>query len=162
MEVETVDDDNDSGSDSEDDISDDDSSDNEIENKGVSNKHPSKEGVSETDKQESKEQQGHFNMCGTRSICGNLLPPHASHRSGLRKPRHVNYTHITVNHVKTTVRHEQYLTVTSTGTARGDQHLSLSMNTSMIPMSQLSQRIDQRPPRRKLGNTSPVNRSSIL
>ena len=100
MEVETVDDDNDSGSDSEDDISDDDSSDNEIENKGVSNKHPSKEGVSETDKQESKEQQGHFNMRGTREMCRNLRPPRASHRSGLRQPRHVNYTHATVNHVK--------------------------------------------------------------
>ena len=95
IEVETVDDDDNSGSDSEDDSSDD-----KIENSGVSDRRLSKEGMSETDRQESKEQQGRFNMRGTRGMRGNLPPPRASHRSGWRQPRHVNYTHATINHVK--------------------------------------------------------------
>ena len=94
MEVETVDNDDNSSSDSEDD-----SSDNESENSGVSDRRPSKEGVIETDRQESKKQQGYFNMRGTRGMRGNLPTPCASHRSGLYQPRHANYTHVTVNHV---------------------------------------------------------------
>ena len=90
--VETVDDD-DSSFDSEDD-----SSDNKSENPRVSDRRPSKEGVNKTDKQESEKQQGHLNLRGTRGMRGNLPPPRASHRSGLRQPRHVNYTHTTVNH----------------------------------------------------------------
>ena len=87
VEVETVDNDNDNpSSDSEDDSTDDDdSSDDESENSGVSDRRLSKEGVSKTDRQESKEQQAYFNLrsaCGTR---GNLSPPRASHRSGLRQ-----------------------------------------------------------------------------
>ena len=84
VEVETVDDDNDSSSDSEDDSSDDDSSDDTSKISGVSDRHPSKEGINETDRQESKEQQGHLNLRGTRGTRGNLPPPRASHRSGLR------------------------------------------------------------------------------
>ena len=100
VEVETVDDDdndnnNDPSSDSEADIIDDASG-----NSGMSDRRLSKEGVSATDRQESEEQQGHFNLRGTRGTRGNLPPPHASHRSGLRQPRRVNYTHATVNHVK--------------------------------------------------------------
>ena len=99
VEVETVDNDNDSSSDSEDDSSDNDSNDNESENSRVSDRRPSKEGVSETNRQESEEQQGHFNMRSTCDMRGNLPPPRASHRSGLSQPRYVNYTHATVNHV---------------------------------------------------------------
>ena len=39
-------------------------------------------------------------MHGTRGMCGNLHPPSASYRSGLRQPKHVNHTQTSVNHVK--------------------------------------------------------------
>ena len=89
-EVETVDHDDVSSFDSEDD-----KGDSENENSIVSDGRPSKEGVNERDIQESKEKQGHFGTCIMR---GNLPPPRASHRSGLRQPRHVNCTHKMVNH----------------------------------------------------------------
>ena len=92
VEVKAVGDDDNSSSDSEDS-----SSNNESGNSGVSDRRPSKEGVNETDRQVSEEQQGHFNMRGLR---GNLPPPLASHRSGLCQPRQVNYTHTTLNHTK--------------------------------------------------------------
>ena len=67
-------------------------------NSGVSDRRPPKEGVNAMDRQENKEQQGHFNMRGIHGNLPNLPPSRASHRSGLRQPRHVNYTHTTVNH----------------------------------------------------------------
>ena len=105
VEVETVDDDDsndDPSSDSEDDdSSDDDSSDDESENSGVSDRRlSSEEGVSKTDRQESEGQQGHFNLRGACCTRGNLPPLRASHRSGLRQSRRVNYTHAKVDHVK--------------------------------------------------------------
>ena len=72
--------------------SEDDSSDDESEKSGVSDRRLSKEGVSKTDRQESEEQQGHFNLHGARGTRGNLPPPRVSHRSGQRQSRHVNYT----------------------------------------------------------------------
>ena len=103
VEVEVVDDDDsndDPSSDSEDDSSDDDSSDDVSENSGVSDRRLSEEGVSKTDRQESEEQQGHFNLHGARGTRGNLPPPRASTRSSLHQSRRVDYTHATVDHVK--------------------------------------------------------------
>ena len=54
-----------------------------------------KQGVSETDRQKV-----HFNLRGARDTRANLPPPRASHRSGLRQSRRVNYTHTTVDHNK--------------------------------------------------------------
>ena len=39
-------------------------------------------------------------MRGARDARVNLPPPRASHRSGLRQSRRVNYTHTTVDHTK--------------------------------------------------------------
>ena len=57
-----------------------------------------KEWVRQTDRKAKN--RGHFNMRGTRVMHDNLPPSRASHRSGLRQPRHVNYMHTTVNQVK--------------------------------------------------------------
>ena len=57
------------------------SSDDESENSGVSDRCPQKE-----------------EMSGMRGNLPNLPPPRVSHRSGLRQPRQVNYTHTTINH----------------------------------------------------------------
>ena len=54
--------------------------------------------VTEALQNKNKEQQDHFNMRG------NLPPPRASHRSGLCQPRHVNYTHTTLNHTNSSSR----------------------------------------------------------
>ena len=91
--MERVDDHNDTSFDSEDS-----SSDNESENSGMSDRRLLKEGVNATHRQENEEQQGQFNM---RSMRGNLPPPRVSHRSGLRQPKHVNYTHTIVSHTNT-------------------------------------------------------------
>ena len=71
------------------------SSDDESENSGVSGRRLSKEGVSETDRQQDT-----FNLRDTRDTHANLPPPRAGHRSGLRRTRRVNYTHTTVDHGK--------------------------------------------------------------